>query len=286
MVCVWVLNNNTYAQIRVINNKGTFFQVDTSKWVLSGLDIYNKNTVGNVGIGIFPNNARLVVSNGGSAILPAFKLKYPFSGALSDSILTWDSSDSTVRKITINQLFSDNSIRSLNGLTNSIQTFETGTLGADFNISSSGTVHTFNIPDASSSNRGLLTSADWTIFNNKIGTITATTAAARTVTGTSVNINNTGAYWNAFRLQGRNIATTAPTNGQVLTWNSTSSLWEPSNTTIDAKDHHVTRSNTTTNVAPTSLEIPSPIAGHTAKVHLTNGRVEYWSYNGAIWILD
>ncbi len=286
MVCVWVFNNNTYAQIRVINNKGTFFQVDTSKWVLSGIDIYNKNTIGNVGIGIFPNNARFVLSNGGSAILPAFKLKYPFSGALSDSILTWNPSDSTVRKITLSTLLNNNTIRSLNGLTNSIQTFETGTTGTDFNIVSSGTTHTFHFPDASSANRGLLTNTDWITFNNKIGTVTATTPAAVTTAGTTATINNTGAYWNANQLQGRNISTTAPTNGQFLTWNNTSSLWEPSNTTNDAKDHHITRSNTTANVSPTSSEIASPINGYTAKVHLTNGNVEYWSYNGAIWILD
>lgn len=233
MVCVWVLNNNTYAQIRVINNKGTFFQVDTSKWVLSGLDIYNKNTVGNVGIGTFPNNARFVVSNGESAILPAFKLKYPFSGALSDSILTWNPSDSTVRKITFSQLLNDNTIRSLNGLTVSTQTFATGTSGTDFNIVSSGSIHTFHFPNASISNRGLLTNTDWITFNNKIGSVTATTIAAVTTVGTTATINNTGAFWNANQLQGRNISTTAPTDGQILTWNNTSSLWEPKDNSAD-----------------------------------------------------
>src|SRR5450756_629462 len=47
-------------------------------------------------------------------------------------------------------------ISSLNGLTASAQTFATGTTGSDFTISSSGTVHTFNIPDASATARGLL----------------------------------------------------------------------------------------------------------------------------------
>jgi hypothetical protein len=57
-------------------------------------------------------------------------------------------------------------IKSLNGLTAKSQTFATGTTGTDFNISSSGTVHTFNIPTASATNRGLLSTADWTTFNN------------------------------------------------------------------------------------------------------------------------
>jgi hypothetical protein len=45
---------------------------------------------------------------------------------------------------------------SLNGLTTSVQTFATGTAGTNFNIASSGSTHTFNIPDASTSNRGLI----------------------------------------------------------------------------------------------------------------------------------
>lgn len=58
-------------------------------------------------------------------------------------------------------------ISSLNGLTDSLQTFETGTSGTDFAISSGSGIHTFNIPTASSSNRGLLSSSDWSTFNGK-----------------------------------------------------------------------------------------------------------------------
>ena len=58
-------------------------------------------------------------------------------------------------------------ITSLNGLTGSTQTLATGTTGSDFGISSSGTTHTFNLPTASGSNRGALSSADWTTFNSK-----------------------------------------------------------------------------------------------------------------------
>lgn len=229
-----MLSLSTFAQIKVINNKGTFFQIDTSKWSLVGADIFNKNNTGNVGIGVFPNNARLVVQ--GSSILPAFKLKYPFTGAITDHILTWNPGDSTVRKLTLLELLTGNAIISLNGLTASTQTFATGTSGSDFNISSSGSTHTFNIPNASSSNRGLLTTADWITFNSKIGAVTATTAAAVTTAFNTATIQNTGAYWNANQLQGRNISTTAPTNGQVLAWNDTTSQWVPRSSSLSSSN--------------------------------------------------
>lgn len=63
-------------------------------------------------------------------------------------------------------------ITTLNGLTPITQAFATGTTGSNFTITSSGSTHTFNLPSASASNRGLLTSADWTVFNSKQPVIT------------------------------------------------------------------------------------------------------------------
>ena len=65
-------------------------------------------------------------------------------------------------------------ITSLNGLTGSSQTFATGTTGSDFNIVSVGTTHNFNLPTASASNRGLLSSTDWSTFNAKQTVLTFT----------------------------------------------------------------------------------------------------------------
>ena len=56
-------------------------------------------------------------------------------------------------------------ITAINSLTGSVQTLGVGTSGTDFAISSSGTSHTFNLPTASASNRGALSSSDWTNFN-------------------------------------------------------------------------------------------------------------------------
>jgi len=63
-------------------------------------------------------------------------------------------------------------VASLNGLTANTQYFAIGTTGTDFAISSLSDTHTFNLPTASASVRGALSSADWTIFNNKQNTIT------------------------------------------------------------------------------------------------------------------
>jgi hypothetical protein len=71
-------------------------------------------------------------------------------------------------------------ITALNGLTAQVQYFATGTSGTDFNISSATSTHTFNLPTASATNRGALSSADWTTFNNKQNALT------NPVTGTSV----------------------------------------------------------------------------------------------------
>ena len=61
----------------------------------------------------------------------------------------------------------DTGITSLNGLTALTQTFAVGTSGTDFGISSATSTHTFNLPTASATNRGALSSADWTTFNAK-----------------------------------------------------------------------------------------------------------------------
>ena len=60
-------------------------------------------------------------------------------------------------------------LTALNNLTAQVQFFATGTSGTDFAISSTTATHTFNLPTASATNRGALSSADWTTFNGKVG---------------------------------------------------------------------------------------------------------------------
>ena len=56
---------------------------------------------------------------------------------------------------------------SLNSLTDQQQYITVGTAGTDFNIVSSVDTHTFNIPIASATNTGKLSSSDWSVFNAK-----------------------------------------------------------------------------------------------------------------------
>jgi hypothetical protein len=58
-------------------------------------------------------------------------------------------------------------IAALNGLTANTQYFATGTTGTDFNISSVLDTHTFNIPSASATARGLITTGSQTIAGTK-----------------------------------------------------------------------------------------------------------------------
>lgn len=63
----------------------------------------------------------------------------------------------------------------LNGLSADVQTISTGTTGTDFNVVSSGSNHEFNLPTASATNRGALSTTDWSAFNGKQDTLVSGT---------------------------------------------------------------------------------------------------------------
>jgi hypothetical protein len=74
-------------------------------------------------------------------------------------------------------------ISALNGLVAQVQFLATGTTGTDFNINSATATHTFNLPVASATNTGKLSSTDWNTFNDKPTTFYQNTQP--TGTGTS-----------------------------------------------------------------------------------------------------
>lgn len=75
-------------------------------------------------------------------------------------------------------------ITAINSLTGAVQTITTGTTGTDFAVSSAGTTHTLNLPIASATNTGKISSTDWTTFNNKQAkTVIAKSTVISTHTG-------------------------------------------------------------------------------------------------------
>ena len=103
-------------------------------------------------------------------------------------------------------------ITAINSLTGASQTIVAGTSGTDFAVSSVGTAHTLNLPTACATNRGALSSTDWSTFNSKgSGTVTGVTGTAPVVSSggtapaismaaatTSVNGYLTSTDWTTF----------------------------------------------------------------------------------------
>jgi hypothetical protein len=126
-----------------------------------------------------------------------------------------------------------------------LQTFSSGTSGTDFNISSSGSIHTFNLPTASSTNRGALSSSDWTLFNAKENTLTFSTGLTRNANTISVNTT-------------QNISTLSnlTSNGLIKTSGGTGAL-----SIATASDFPILNQNTTGNAATvtTNANLTGPI---------------------------
>jgi lipopolysaccharide export system protein LptA len=128
------------------------------------------------------------------------------SADIADGTLLF--ADVAVNGCTANQIFKFNGvswacgadtagISSLNGLTTGTQTFAVGTSGTDFGIVSSGSAHTFNIPDASLTARGLVTTTAQTLNGVKTfdsGVVVSSTACASAASSNNVFCQGGNSY--------------------------------------------------------------------------------------------
>ena len=87
-------------------------------------------------------------------------------------------------------------LTALNGLTDQVQNFATGTSGTDFGINSSGSTHTFNLPTASATNRGALSTTDWSAFNGKFALPALTSGSVLFSNGTTIVQDNANFTYN------------------------------------------------------------------------------------------
>jgi hypothetical protein len=112
-------------------------------------------------------------------------------------------------------------LNALNGLSDQVQYFAVGTSGTDFAISSSVDTHTFNLPTASATNRGALSSTDWTAFNGKQSAITLTTtgtSGVATLIGATLNIPD---YTEQYSGTVTSVTAASPLTGGTITTTGT-----------------------------------------------------------------
>jgi hypothetical protein len=105
-------------------------------------------------------------------------------------------------------------VTSLNGLTTNTQYLAVGTTGTDFNINSLVDTHTFNLPTASATNRGALSTTDWSSFNGKFTLPALTSGSVLFSNGTTIAQDNANFFWDDTNNR-LGIGTNAPFSGST-----------------------------------------------------------------------
>lgn len=144
----------------------------------------------------------------------------------------------------------DGGITSINGLTSLTQTFATGVAGIDFNISSTASTHTFNIPTASSTARGILSSGDWVIFNNKQST---SLTSGQVWIGTNQNLASGIFIGGDATIIGTGVLTLANTNVTPGSYTITSLTVDSKGRITSASNGTLTSGNLPTNIMYTGI---------------------------------
>lgn len=134
------------------------------------------------------SNNRLKIATGGQLFLPSYTSSSSFTGTVAGSLAFTSAG---------NIITTTPALTSLNTLTGGTQTFATGTSGSDFNISSASTTHTFNLPDAASSTRGVVSTSAQSFsgtknFNALLSALAGIEVGVDNVTRGTIKLHSTG----------------------------------------------------------------------------------------------
>jgi hypothetical protein len=130
-------------------------------------------------------------------------------------------------------------ITALNGLTDQVQNLAVGTSGTDFAINSATGTHTFNLPTASATNRGALSSADWSTFDGKQNDLGFTPEdVANKQSAVSTNANH---YYNAPYINSVLVARIFIASDQATTSNVAANITGLVTATLGANKTYIVR---------------------------------------------
>lgn len=170
-------------------------------------------------------------------------------------------------------------ITALNALSGAVQTMGVGTSGTDFGINSAGSVHTFNLPTASASNRGALSSADWSTFNSKQATLVSGTNI-KTINSTSL-VGSGDVAVQPTLVSGTNIKTI---NGTSILGSGNIPIATTDSTVFASNPNNTQGANSTAywaisgSLGPSSTEnfrnIIMPVAGTLRNLYIRNGSAQ------------
>ena len=197
---VWYDASDAWTSSEHLNlASGKKFQIDgadvlTGSALGSGVTSSSLTSVGTISSGTWQGSTVGIAygGTGQTTAQAAINALSAVSSATAGQVLTKVGSDAVWAAA------ADTGISSLNGLTGDTQTFAAGSSGTDFGISSDGTTHTFNIPSASSTNRGLVTTGSQTFAGEKTFSSNMTVSASNA----ALTLHNTeggrDATWSLF----------------------------------------------------------------------------------------